>query len=142
MSRTSTFLKIASGALAALALTASGIAIGQTNSAEHEVKIDASKVVVMRHGHPRRGIHNETVHLSAQVNFADLDLATESGTAALRQRIETTASEICRQLGVLYFPGSVHQEHMDRQECVKRAVDDAMEQAKPAIAAARNSHHE
>jgi UrcA family protein len=45
--------------------------------------------------------HSERPHehsLSAAVVYADLDLTTSAGQAALRQRVRKTARELCRQL--------------------------------------------
>ncbi len=141
MSRTNASVTVASAALAAIALAIGTAALGQTSSAEKDVTVDASKIVVIRHGHPRHGIAKETVQLSEQVSFADLDLATEAGESELHRRIEATATAICKQLGALHPAGTAQGERMTRADCVKRAVDDTAEQTKQAIAAAHEGEH-
>lgn len=141
MMRTISALGIASGALAAVALALGTTAMGQTNSSRLEVQIEASKVVVVKPKYAPRGFQDETVELSAQVKFADLDIATDEGEAALHRRISAAATAICTQLGTMYFSGSATTEQQERDACIKRAVDEAAERVKPIIAAAREDKH-
>jgi len=123
------------------ALAAAGIAAAAPPSGNQEVKIEASKVVTIEHGHAQTGIQNETVQLSHTINFADLDLGSAAGASELKSRITNTATQICKQLGTLYPAGSPGVDTADRDACVKGAVDAAMGQARLAIASAQKAKH-
>src|SRR6516225_5725458 len=112
------------------------IAVAPSASSQ-EVKIEASKVVTVKHQHSKSGIQQETVQLSHTVNFADVDLATNTGANELKGRIQDTATQICKQLGVIYPAGTASNENTDREACIKGAVDSAMGPASLAIASAQ-----
>jgi UrcA family protein len=78
------------------------------------------------------GVPMEKVTLTHRVSYADLDLATEAGAAALRKRVQETARTACKQLDELY-----PLEAKNRWECTKAATADASAQVESAIAAAR-----
>jgi UrcA family protein len=69
-----------------------------------------------------------------RVNYADLNIATNSGAVELEKRIKDSAARACEQLAKLY-PDTVEGE----TPCVQGAVKKAMEQAKKAIAAAEKA---
>jgi UrcA family protein len=79
------------------------------------------------------GIPIEQVQLSRHVGYSDLDLSTPAGQAALEKRIKTVAQEACKQLKTLY---PLEQWDTDNSTCVADAVQQAMQQAKSAAAAA------
>ncbi len=79
---------------------------------------------------PTTGAPIEVTTISRAVSYADLDLAKPSGAAKLRNRIDDTAKDLCKELDKLY-----PMEPKDRV-CAKKADDGAMEQADKAIAAA------
>ena len=67
--------------------------------------------------------------------YADLDLTKEADAKQLRQRIDDMANVACDQLEALYplaAPSS--------PDCVRQAIDGAMQQAHTAIEAAKASH--
>lgn len=117
-------------------------AMGQTPSSEHEVKVEASKVVSMRHNGVGTNIPYETVQLSRQVNFSDLNLTSESGRSELHRRISMAATTICEQLERLRPRGSIRHGKMDRAACVEGAVSQAMEAAMPSTESAHGSENE
>jgi UrcA family protein len=54
----------------------------------------------------RYGVGPETRSLSQTVSYADLDLTTQAGRAALRQRVRQTARRVCAQLSGRTPPGA------------------------------------
>ena len=66
-----------------------------------------------------------------RVNYADLDLATNSGAVELQKRIKDSATKACEQLKKLY-PNSVDTD----PPCVQAAIKNGIAQANTAIAAA------
>jgi len=85
-----------------------------------------------------RGAPDEVVAVRHQVNYADLDLATQKGDRELEKRIADAAAAVCKRIDAIQSP----QDHADRS-CVKDAIDGAMIQAHAAISAAsRAAAHE
>lgn len=74
----------------------------------------------------------EQVTVSHRVSYADLDLATQTGAAALEQRVKETAVAACKQLDRLY-----PLEAKNERECTSAAIAQASPQVENAIAAAR-----
>ncbi|MEZ5500500.1 MAG: UrcA family protein [Steroidobacteraceae bacterium] len=70
------------------------------------------------------------VDLSHTVSYADLNLASASGAETLRQRVDSTAHLLCRDLDQLYPLES------SDPMCAKHAVHMAKSQVDAAIAAA------
>ena len=120
-----------------IGLAVAGLIAVTPSASSQEVKIEASKVVTVSHQHSKTGIQQETVHLSHTVNFADVDLSTNAGANELKGRIQDTATQICKQLGVIYPAGTPSNENTDREACIKSAVDSAMGPAALAIASAQ-----
>jgi UrcA family protein len=120
-----------------IGLAVMGVFAVAPSASAQEVKIEASKVVTIKHQHSKTGIQQETVQLSHTVNFADLDLASATGASELKGRIQDTATQVCKQLGVFYPAGTPGNENTDRDACIKGAVDSAMGQASLAIASAQ-----
>ena len=125
-----------------IGLALSTAAVTQSAQGGDEVWIEASKVVVLRQERPDRGIQNETVRLSRPVSLSDLDLGARSGEAELHRRIGETAAAVCKELDALQPADAGKPERLDQRACVKRAIENAMIQAKPIIAAARQAEHE
>jgi UrcA family protein len=120
-----------------IGFAATGLVAVAPGASAQEVKIEASKVVTVKNQHSKTGIQQETVQLSHTVSFADLDLATNTGASELKGRIQDTATQICKQLGVIYPAGTPSNESTDREACIKGAVDSAMGPASLAIASAQ-----
>ena len=83
-------------------------------------------------GRSASGIPMEKVTLTHRVSYADLDLATDAGAAALEKRVRQTARTACQQLDELYPT-----ESKDERECTGAAIAGASAQVTSAIAAAR-----
>jgi len=114
-----------------------GTALAQQTSAPAEVKVQADKVVTVKNKHSPTGIQQETVQLTHTVNYADLDLTTAAGKSELENRIHSTASLICKQLGTMYPAGSAKDESTDRAACVQHAIEQGTSQVEQAIASAQ-----
>jgi len=87
----SKFLLLAAAAAAALASLVPAVA----QAAAPEVTVTG-----------RYGVGPETRSLSQTVSYADLDLSTPPGRAALRQRVRQTARAVCSQLSDRAPPGA------------------------------------
>jgi UrcA family protein len=84
------------------------------------------------------GTAPQTVQLTQNVDYTDLNLATPAGASALKQRIRDTASSICEQLADSHPTNPSAADDEDQRNCVNTAVDDAMGQAKRVIASAES----
>lgn len=95
----------------------------------------AAEVTVMRQevGRTYSGIPIEVISLMRQVDYRDLDLATQSGVETLKGRIAETAKQACAQLDTLY-PANGDPLDPPDQDCVKSAFDDGIAHARVAIA--------
>lgn len=91
----------------------------------------ASKQTV---GRSPRGVPVEQISITQHVSYADLDLATAAGAAALEKRVQTKADEICKKLDSFYPVVGA-----GTSDCAKQAVNDAMPSLHAAIAAAEKS---
>ena len=65
---------------------------------------------------------------TARVSFADLDVASSAGRAALQQRIADAADSVCRSNGYADLAAI-----RASNQCIETAIDDAMRQAGPAV---------
>ena len=100
------------------------------NGASEEIE-----VIAPRHRQERSDVTGAPIRdvaISQAVRFDDLDLRTDWGARALKDRIRYTARTMCRQLDFRY-PVSTD----DSPPCYQTALDDAMPQADAAIAQAR-----
>jgi UrcA family protein len=133
-SRTS--LRWAPAAFASIALAAAGAVLAaQQNAPAQKVEIDASKVVTLNGSRSVTGMQEDTVSLSRVVKYGDLDLATAAGAHELSNRIHSTATSVCAELGWRYpIVGAV--EVKERAACVRNATAGAMSQVRVAIASA------
>jgi UrcA family protein len=117
----------------ALAIAGSS-AFAQGSNTLPQITVQASHGVTQKQvGRTSTGIPIEQVQLSRRVGYSDLDLSTSAGQAALETRIKTVAQEACKQLQTLY---PLEQWDTDNRTCVAEAVQQAMQQAKSAAAAA------
>jgi UrcA family protein len=76
----------------------------------------------------------DTVALSRDVSFSDLDLRTDRGAHLLRERVRHTAQALCQQLQTDYLVTGD-----DSPPCYSTAVRDALDQADAAIRQARRT---
>jgi len=128
-------------ALTAIALTVAGAAaMAQSKSDVPEVKIEASQPVITAGRSKVTGEPIQTVQITRQVSFADLDLSTSAGTKELEKRMNAAAETVCKDIQNLYPEGAFGSgaKGFRVDSCVKSAVDGAMPQMKVAIAAARS----
>ncbi len=89
------------------------------------------------------GAPYEDVSMSRPVRIDDLDLRTDWGVAALRDRIGYTARALCRRLNAMY-PISADDTHVSwpsDTNCYDHAVDRAWVQADQAIRMARYGNY-
>ncbi len=84
--------------------------------------------------HNAIGAQLDTVSLSRDVSFTDLDLRTERGARLLRARVRETARTLCQQLQTDYL---VTED--DSPPCYATALRDALGQADTAIREARRT---
>jgi UrcA family protein len=118
---------------AALTLAGSS-AFAQNSNSLPPITVQASHGVTQKTvGMSYTGIPIEQVQLSRHVGYSDLDLSTPAGQAALEKRIKAVAQEACKQLQTLY---PLEQWDTSNSTCVADAVQQAMQQAKAAAAAA------
>jgi UrcA family protein len=121
----------------------SSAALGEDNVVNREVKIQGDQIVTVTVGHARLGTAPaESLQLSRNVRFTDLDLTTQVGATELQNRILDTASSICQKLMNASPPGSVHEALQEKRVCVDDAFDGAMIKARQAISSARASAKE
>lgn len=80
----------------------------------------------------RYGVGPEVRRLSAVVSYADLDLTTDAGRTALRERVRSTASDLCRRLGEGAAGGTALV-----PSCEQDAVNSVHQQERVAIAQAK-----
>ncbi len=120
----------AASAAAALALALAATAAEPVT----EVYVEAPKVVHSAARAPATGAPIDIVSIKYRVSYGDLDLATPAGARALEDRIHDAAKRACRQLESEAPPGTVNA--TTSPPCVRTAVDNAMKQARAAIAAA------
>lgn len=119
-----------------LALIVIGLAIASGPAIAQEVKeviVEAPRAVVRKVERTNTGAPVEILTLTRRVSYADLDLSKSADAATLETRINDTAKDSCTQLDkMIPLLG-----RSDDGDCVKKAVDGAMVQAKAAIAAAQ-----
>jgi UrcA family protein len=96
-----------------------------------EITVRAERATKTQVGRTSSGVPVLQYELGYKVGFDDLDLATESGAAALKQRLLDAAKSACADLDRLY-PGV----EPDR-DCVRKAADETVPAFDAAIAAAR-----
>lgn len=120
--------------IAALAVAAGALASFPVLGAETEigaVTIRAKRAIETEVGRTSSGVPVVMYELGYHVSYRDLDLSTAGGADALKQRVREAAAEACADLDKMYPLTEPD------KGCANRAGDEAMEQAKAAIEAAR-----
>jgi len=116
-------------ALAALGtLVFSGAVFAQ--EPEGEFVVSSSRTGALSHASVT-GASDQVISISRRVSFADLNLATYSGSQEVEARVKSTAKTICDKLDQLY-PTS----RINVQACVGDAVSKGMADVRVAIAVA------
>lgn len=121
--------------LAAGAVLPAGPAAAKTAAADHrpdeQVTVEAPRTTRHVVGRSYIGANIDVYSLSRYVSDAHLDLTRYADVATLRQRIRSTAKEVCAEL-LQQDPLLPHR----TPKCVRRAVHGAMMRARRIIAAA------
>lgn len=112
--------------LALAATSASAQSYSESNGPNEVITVTAPP----KHEQQRSSIGAPIVNvaLSREVRYDDLDLRTARGAHALRDRVRSTARDLCRELDQRY-PAAED----DIGSCQRHAVYDAMAQADAAI---------
>jgi UrcA family protein len=95
------------------------------------VDVAASRIVKEKVGTAMNLAPIYSISLSYRVSYADLDLGTKAGAAALEKRVQTAAAAACKEVRRVYpesEPGD--------SACAKNAVDEAMVRVREVVAAA------
>jgi UrcA family protein len=127
-----------------LLLAASGVVIANAPAVAQQNDSGVEQVIVLAPYMERerlapdpasRYIPRERVSYNIPVSYADLDLTKPSDVAKLEARINVAAQEGCRQLDThfpptIYVPDTINY----KQDCVKRAVEDAVAKVRTMVA--------
>jgi UrcA family protein len=119
--------------LACLAVAAAAIDAGAALAAETQlgdITVRAERATAEKVGRTSSGVPIMQYELGYKVDYADLDLATEAGVSALKQRVREAAVSACADLDKLY-PAVAP----DR-DCANRAEQEAAAEVDAVIAAA------
>jgi UrcA family protein len=122
------------GAFALMA--ADALTVARSAEPLPEVTVTAYRPVY-KLGRDANGRPVETVRLSREVSYPDLDLSTYTGATKLQARIETVAKAVCKELEESY-PTST-EAGLSSGTCVQEAINSAAPQLKVAIAAAEKA---
>ena len=109
----------------------SAIASGASPEQIEGVDVAASRIVKEQVGTAMNLAPIYSISLSYRVSYADLDLGTKAGAAALEKRVQTAAAAACKEVRRVYpeaEPGG--------SACAKNAVDEAMVRVHEVVAAA------
>jgi UrcA family protein len=95
------------------------------------VNVEAARLVKENLGRAPSGAPINAISLTYRVSYADLNLATPGGAAALEKRVNEAAMAACKEIGKLYPLATP-----DDFACAKKASGDAMVKVKELVAAA------
>lgn len=111
----------------------------QSNKAEEQITVVAPRIMRTKvRGTSVTGYgvgYYDLLTLAHHVGYSDLNLTKPKGAMMLKNRIRNAANEICGQLASA--PPARIPSPQWHQDCVHRAVTNAMQGARIAIAAAR-----
>lgn len=115
-------------------VAASALVLGSAFAAEQstlpEITVEATRPTTTVVGRSSIGAPVERIQLRHLVGYADLDLNTQSGAAALEKRVNNAAAAACNELDHLY------PEKSPDRSCARKAAAAAMSQVRAAVAAA------
>lgn len=103
---------------------------GAYGQAMEVVTVEAVREIVV--GKSTIGAPIKELSIRSRVTFADLDLATAAGAAALQKRVEDTAKSTCNEIKV-----DLPAEGSSVEKCVKDALAGAQPQIEKAVALAK-----
>lgn len=116
--------------IAAAACTLAGAsAYGQ---AMEVVTVEAVREIIV--GKSPIGAPIKELSIRSRVSYADLDLTTAEGAAALEKRVKDTAVSTCKELKV-----QIPAEGSTEEKCIKEAMEGAAPQVAAAIEAAKKA---
>jgi UrcA family protein len=110
-------------ALAGLAAVGGAVAAEQAGAVQ-EVTVEAARTTTTSAGRTGSGVPIEITQLKYAVNYADLDLSTQTGIGKLETRVGAAAAAGCKELEKLLPMGKPD------PSCAKKATDDAMVQVR------------
>jgi UrcA family protein len=116
-------------AAAAACTLAGASAYGQ---AMEVVTVEAVREIIV--GKSTIGAPIKELSIRSRVSYADLDLTTADGVAALEKRVKDTAVSTCKELKV-----QIPAEGSTEEKCIKEAIDGAAPQIQAAIEAAKKA---
>jgi len=116
--------------IAAAACTLAGA--GAYGQAMEVVTVEAVREIIV--GKSPIGAPIKELSIRSRVSYADLDLTTVDGAAALEKRVKETAVSTCKELKV-----QIPAEGSTEEKCVKEALDGAAPQVAAAIEAAKKA---
>jgi UrcA family protein len=116
--------------IAAAACTLAGA--GAYGQAMEVVTVEAVREIVV--GKSPIGAPIKELSIRSRVSYADLDLTTADGVAALEKRVKDTAVSTCKELKV-----DVPAEGSTEEKCIKEAIEGAAPQIAAAVEAARKA---
>jgi UrcA family protein len=116
--------------IAAAACTLAGA--GAYGQAMEVVTVEAVREIVV--GKSPIGAPIKELSIRSRVSYADLDLTTAEGAAALEKRVRDTAVSTCKELKV-----EIPAEGSTEEKCIKEAIEGAAPQIAAAIEAAKKA---
>ena len=116
--------------IAAAACTLAGA--GAYGQAMEVVTVEAVREIIV--GKSPIGAPIKELSIRSRVSYADLDLTTADGAAALEKRVKDTAVSTCKELKV-----QIPAEGSTEEKCIKEAMDGAAPQVAAAIEAAKKA---
>jgi UrcA family protein len=105
------------------------LSAGAHGQAMEVVTVEAVREIIV--GKSPIGAPIKELSIRSRVTFADLDLTTAAGAAALQKRVEDTAKSTCKEIRI-----ETPAEGSSVEKCVKDAIADAQPQVDQAIAEA------
>ena len=124
-------MKCKSASLAMIAAAgATLLSAGAYGQAMEVVTVEAVREIIV--GKSTIGAPIKELSIRSRVTFADLDLTTAAGAAALQKRVEDTAKSTCKEIKV-----DLPAEGSSVEKCVKDALAGAQPQIDKAIAEAK-----
>lgn len=106
------------------------LSAGAYGQAMEVVTVEAVREIIV--GKSAIGAPIKELSIRSRVTFADLDLTTAAGAAALQKRVEDTAKSTCKEIKV-----DLPAEGSSVEKCIKDALAGAQPQIDKAIAEAK-----
>jgi UrcA family protein len=124
--------RIAAGRTSLYALLAAGCGIAAPAVGQQMETLTVEAAREVKVAQTTTGIPVSEITVRSHVSYADLDLTTDAGVTAFKDRIRAAATGACKEMNV-----RVPAEGSSVETCAKDAVKAAMVQADTVIAAKR-----